>query len=152
MSKEQLYSHTKEHQVGKSMTKQDGAQTPAQVWRKFMQGQPLPESPPPVYGDISQFDYAAVRNQVAEFETMFEELPSDLRASFGNDASQYAEFLGEKSTQIESDGLYAVLSDRRRSYTLDEDGYPVKDTQGPSGPENAQNGATEDEPGTDQTS
>ena len=155
MSKKQLYSHTNEHQVGKSMTKQDGAQTPAQVWRKFMQGQPLPETPPPVYGDISEFDYAQVRDRVAAFESDFEELPSDLRESFGNDAAQYADFLGEKSADIQSDGLYAVLSDRREQWESRHDqkeiAAPRESGGDPRSPrdENAQNGGGQVEPGTE---
>ena len=94
-----------------SMTKQDGAQTPSDVYRSFVQGQPLPEGPPPVYADLSNFDYAEVRNTMAEFESAFEELPSRTREFFGNDTANYAAFLGRESAAIAEQGLAAVISE-----------------------------------------
>lgn len=109
-----LYKHA-HVPVGKSLTKQDGAQTPADVWRKYQAGQPIPDAPPPQYGDISEWDYEQHRNQLAAFETAFQELPAHFRDRFDNDAAQYADFLGENEEKIASDGVNAVLREENVS-------------------------------------
>lgn len=103
-----LYAHD-DVPVGKSMTKQDGAQTPADVYRQYQAGQPIPETPPPIYGDISEYDYAEARNNIAAFQSAFEELPSHVREYFSNDAARYADFLGEHEAAIEKEGLDNAL-------------------------------------------
>ena len=154
MSKKSIYAH--DHvPAGKSMTKQDGAQTPADVYRRFVQGVPLPEAPPPVYADLSEFDYAAAREQVANFKSAFEELGAHVREHFGNDDAEYLNFLQENEERIDSDGLSAVLKAELESPAGDPLPKDEETTEGVSGGEAtkvAQKGATDDESGTQKTS
>ena len=83
--------------------------TPADHYRQFISGVPLPEAGPAVYGDLSSFDYGQLRDQVAEFESHFEDLPAPARDAFGNDANNYMDFLSENAEKIDSDGLSVAL-------------------------------------------
>jgi len=50
----------------------------------------------PQYKEVSQFDYHETLNKVREVETMFLELPSDVRKDFDNDPQQFLDFLKDK--------------------------------------------------------
>jgi len=47
----------------------------------------------PQYMDIPAIDYADALNIIAEAESMFEELPSTVRAKFENDPEKFLEFV-----------------------------------------------------------
>lgn len=45
-----------------------------------------------VYGDFAQFDFAAAQNKIASANTIFAELPSEVRAEFGQSPQRFFEF------------------------------------------------------------
>lgn len=143
MSKAKLYSHT-DTPVGKSMTKQSGAQTPADVWRQYVAGQPIPDTPPPQFGDVSAIDYEQARYTVANFRSAFQELPASVRDAFGHDEMNYVDFLEKNAQSVSEDGLDAAL---RAHFSEPEESPSEAETA-----VSAQNSATEDESGTEQTS
>ena len=108
MSRKKLYSHDT-ITVGKPITKQSGALTPADHYRAFINGQPLPEQRPLAYGDASSIDYARARDALAEFNSEFQELPAQARDHFSNDPEQYLNFLESNASAIDQDGLGTVL-------------------------------------------
>ena len=96
---------------GPSLTKQDGAQTPAQVARAFLHGQPLPEQRPPVYADLSRFNAVQLRDSLIELRNEFMDLGAEARLAFNNDETEYMEFLQEHGDEIDANGLRATLVD-----------------------------------------
>ena len=146
MSKKNLYSHTSDVKVGTSMTKQDGARTPAAVYRDFIAGQPLPEARPLSYGDVSGLDFEATRNLVAEFESEFQALPSQVRDHFENDSSNYLDFLDENESDINENGLGQALKQRLEPEIPDSEEEKVAEAD-----EVSANGAKEPEPGAEET-
>lgn len=124
-----------------SLTKQSGAMTPADHWRAFVAGQPLPERPPQVFGDLAGFDYARMRETVAEFNSAFEELPSHLRDTLDNDPANYLTLLEDNSQEIAENGLGTFLNTRRDPETGIYDFSPRDEEKPAETPENAQIGA-----------
>ncbi len=66
---------------------------------------------PPRYGDVSGADFTAAQVLVAEHKSIFEELPSQLRAVFENDPALYLDFVvdPENSDFLEKEGLQGLL-------------------------------------------
>ncbi len=66
---------------------------------------------PPKYGDVTGADFLAAQVLVAEHKTVFEELPSQLRAEFDNDPAQYLDFVvdPENAEFLEKEGLAGLL-------------------------------------------
>lgn len=147
MSRKPLYAHT-DLPAGKSLTKQDGAMTPADHFRAFIAGKPLPEGRPPVYADISNLNLHETRDLVAEFESEFQSLPAHVRDNFENDSANYLDFLEENEAEVNSGGLKGLLEARLNP----EENATESDDLSQNAPEGAQNGATEPDAGTDQTS
>ena len=145
-----LYSHS-DVEVGKNMTKQSGAMTPAAHWRAFVAGQPLPDARPPVFADISGVDYGATRDLMAEFDSEFQALPAHVRDEFGNDSDNYFDFLEENEKEIAENGFKAVLGDflsPTEAQDLEKAVQAVESESEGDSPDSAQKGATEDESGT----
>lgn len=132
-------------QTEKGKAHQDAGPGINELVRRFMHsGQPIPQLPWET-ADLSNFDYETQRYQVAEFNSHFAELPSHARAAFGNEPSEYLDFLTDNAAQIESDGLPAVLG----AYLAPD---PETASEAATAREIAQNGATEPDAGTEQTS
>ena len=65
----------------------------------------------PRYGDFSQIgDYQSALNQVMAAETMFAELPAEIRRRFDNDPAKLLEFVGDAENRAEAVKLGLVPS------------------------------------------
>lgn len=53
------------------------------------------------YGDVSDVDYQTAMQTVAEANSMFEELPSQLRTRFGNDPANFLQFVSNPNNRPE---------------------------------------------------
>ncbi|AXQ65754.1 MAG: internal scaffolding protein [Microviridae sp.] len=57
------------------------------------------------YGDyISGLDFHSAMNQIAEAESMFETIPSKLRAEFGNDPARFLSWIQDENNRDEIEG------------------------------------------------
>ncbi|AXH74695.1 MAG: internal scaffolding protein [Microviridae sp.] len=56
---------------------------------------------PPQYLDVSEMDFQAHQNFIAEAQTMFNELPSALRARFENQPGKFLEFCSQEKNRPE---------------------------------------------------
>ena len=66
---------------------------------------------PPKYGDVSGADFRQAQVLVAEHKSIFHELPSQIRAEFENDPSNYLDFVTdpENAEFLEKEGLAGLL-------------------------------------------
>lgn len=55
----------------------------------------------PQYGDATGADFAAAMQVVAEGQSMFNDLPSELRAQFDNDPAEFLEFVSNPANKKE---------------------------------------------------
>lgn len=60
----------------------------------------------PVYGDFSDFDYEQAVTRVAEANSMFAELPAEVRNEFGNNPARFLSFIADPANV---DRLHEVL-------------------------------------------
>jgi len=47
------------------------------------------------YGDLAGFDFQEAQNQIAKANSMFEQLPGEIRREFNHDAQQFFEFVND---------------------------------------------------------
>ncbi len=66
---------------------------------------------PPKYGDVSGADFTAAQVLVAQHKSVFEELPSQIRSYFENDAANYLNFVVDPANAdfLEKEGLAGLL-------------------------------------------
>lgn len=65
----------------------------------------------PRYGDVSGLEFQAAQLIVAQGKTMFEELPSHLRARFENDPGAFLDFVGDEKNREEARELGLLRPD-----------------------------------------
>lgn len=53
------------------------------------------------YGDFQDMDFEKAMNMITEAKTMFEELPSSVRAEFDNDPGRFVEFAKDEKNQTQ---------------------------------------------------
>lgn len=73
-------------------------------------GTPLPESPPPVFADVTGVSFEKSLNVQRAVSEAFSELPADIRAAFSNNPAEYIDFCHENADDISEHGMKAVLS------------------------------------------
>lgn len=133
----------------RSRTEQDAGPGINELVNRYMHsGQPIPQAPWQTGEQPTHEDVANARNLWAVAQSHFEDLPSNVRDHFDNDPLTYFDEIELRAPEIAENGLSAVLKD----ILLESPETSGRDDLTPSGVENAQNGATEDEPGTEQTS
>ena len=101
------------HFNDKHLTKQDhgGNADINNIAQQYAQGRlPYPENPPLRYGDISTLDIQRSREILAELDSSFAELPSEVRDKFQT-TENYIAWIDENAPQIDSDGLKSTLWD-----------------------------------------
>ncbi len=66
---------------------------------------------PPRYTDVTGADFTAAQVLVAQRKSVFEELPSQIRAYFENDAANYLNFVAdpENTEFLQTEGLQGLL-------------------------------------------
>lgn len=100
----------------------------------------------PVYADVSSADYVSSMNLVKDAETMFAELPSTVRAKFGNDVVEFLDVVTDPERIGELEEL-GVAPSRKPSKEPDgaEDAQNQPDPELAGPAEGAQDGAEERE-------
>lgn len=132
----------------RSRTEQDAGPGINELVNRYMHsGQPIPQAPWETGDQPTHEDVANARNVWAAAQSHFEDLPSNVRDHFDNDPVAYFDEIELRAAEIAENGLPAVLKE-----ILEPPETSGTDDLTPPGGENAQNGAKEDEPGTDQTS
>lgn len=66
---------------------------------------------PPRYTDVTAADFTAAQQLVARHKSIFEELPSQIRAYFENDPANYLDFVTDPDNEsfLETEGLQGLL-------------------------------------------
>lgn len=64
-----------------------------------------PSSRKAMYGDFSAVDYVSAQNSIAQANSMFEQLPSSLRAKFSNNPAELLAFLDDAKNAEEAISL-----------------------------------------------
>ena len=77
------------------------------ILKQYAQGiMPSGAINPPEYGDYTDIpDYHAAQNFIADTNSMFEQIPSKIRAQFDNDAGKYLEFISDPANKDAMDQL-----------------------------------------------
>jgi len=87
----------------------------------------------PQYLDATNFDFAVAMNEIAEAQSLFQDLPSSIRNKFENSPAKFLEFCSQEKNRPELDemGLLRPLEERVVP-------YPHPDpSKAPSAPPNA---------------
>lgn len=132
----------------KHLTKQDhgGSADPNFIAQQYAQGRlPYPENPPLRYGDISAFDLQKSRELLAELDSSFAELPSELRAEFQTTES-YVAWMENNQELIEQNGLRDALWTVSHPPEAESGETPENAPEGEIRANDAENGATGDDP------
>ena len=56
-----------------------------------------PIDPNAQYGDLSDFDYQSMQNQIANARSLFEELPDNVKNRFGNEPHRFLNFVQDEN-------------------------------------------------------
>jgi phage internal scaffolding protein len=62
------------------------------------------------YGDFSDFDFQEAQNQIAKANSMFEQLPANLRKEFKNDPAAFLEFVNDEENRDRLDEVMPELA------------------------------------------
>ncbi len=60
-----------------------------------------PLDPNAQYGDLSEFDYQSMQNQIANANSLFEQLPENVRYRFGNEPYRFLNFVQDEKNYDE---------------------------------------------------
>lgn len=60
-----------------------------------------PVDPNAKYGDLSDFDYQSLQNQIANANSLFEQLPENVRYRFGNEPYRFLNFVQDEKNYDE---------------------------------------------------
>jgi hypothetical protein len=60
-----------------------------------------PTDPNAQYGDLSDFDYQSMQNQIANAHSLFEQLPENVRFRFGNEPYRFLNFVQDEKNYDE---------------------------------------------------
>lgn len=73
----------------------------------------LPEAPPPIFGDVADFEFQHSQDLIANIRSEFNELPARTRAHFGNDVANYHVFMVDPNNRlaIDENGYDTVMTD-----------------------------------------
>lgn len=94
------------------LTKQDhgGSADINYIAQQYASGRlPYPEKPPAFYGDVSAVDVQRSREVLAEVESTFSALPSEVRDHFRYDSKNYVAWLNNNGEDIAEYGIRRAL-------------------------------------------
>ncbi len=87
------------------------------------------------YGDATGPDYEAALNVIAEADSMFAELPSEVRNEFGNDAMAFLDFVDARSPAEVAEALPLLAAPGRQFPDVEGGrGAPTEGAEPPSSP------------------
>ena len=84
-----------------------------------------PIDPNAQYGDLSEFDYQSMQNQIANANSLFEQLPENVRMRFGNEPYRFLNFVQDEKNY---DELVAMgLANNPPTASMEDEALPVTD-------------------------
>jgi phage internal scaffolding protein len=92
------------------------------IVKRCMNGAAMPTgSRTPLFGDFTEVaDFSSAQTLIAEANSEFEQLPSDIREKFGNDVSQLMDFLDDENNAAEAIELGLLPKPESEPKTIDE--------------------------------
>ena len=76
------------------------------------------------YGDMSDFDYQSMQNQIANANSLFEQLPENVRYKFGNEPHRFLNFVQDEKNY---DELVKMGLANAPNASLEDEALPVSD-------------------------
>ena len=77
------------------------------------------------YGDLSDFDYQSMQNQIANANSLFEQLPENVRYRFGNEPYRFLNFVQDEKNYDEL--VEMGLANNVPTASLEDEAIPVTD-------------------------
>ena len=84
-----------------------------------------PLDPNAQYGDLSDFDYQSMQNQIANANSLFEQLPENVRYKFGNEPRRFLNFVQDERNHDEL--IEMGLANAPTASPLEDEALPVSD-------------------------
>ena len=84
-----------------------------------------PIDPNAKYGDLSDFDYQSMQNQIANANSLFEQLPENVRYRFGNEPYRFLNFVQDEKNYDEL--VEMGLANNVPSASPEDEAIPVTD-------------------------
>jgi phage internal scaffolding protein len=84
-----------------------------------------PLDPDAKYGDMSDFDYQSMQNQIANAKSLFEQLPERVRYRFGNEPYRFLNFVQDEKNYDEL--VEMGLANNVPTASTDDEALPVTD-------------------------
>lgn len=84
-----------------------------------------PIDPNAQYGDLSDFDYQSMQNQIANANSLFEQLPENVKHKFGNEPYRFLNFVQDEKNYDEL--VEMGLANNVPSASLKSEALPVTD-------------------------
>ena len=84
-----------------------------------------PIDPNAQYGDLSDFDYQSLQNQIANANSLFEQLPDNVKNRFGNEPYRFLNFVQDEKNYDEL--VEMGLANNVPTPSPEDDALPVTD-------------------------
>ena len=84
-----------------------------------------PIDPNAQYGDLSEFDYQTMQNQIANANSLFEQLPDNVKHKFGNEPYRFLNFVQDEKNYDEL--VEMGLANNPLSASPEDEALPVTD-------------------------
>jgi phage internal scaffolding protein len=84
-----------------------------------------PTNPNAEYGDLSDFDYQSLQNQIANAHSLFEQLPENVRYRFGNKPYRFLNFVQDEKNYDEL--VEMGLANNPPTASTEDEALPVTD-------------------------
>jgi len=84
-----------------------------------------PLDPNAKYGDMSEFDYQTMQNQIANANSLFEQLPENVRYRFGNEPFRFLNFVQDEKNYDEL--VEMGLANNPPTASPEDEALPVTD-------------------------
>ncbi|AXQ65708.1 MAG: internal scaffolding protein [Microviridae sp.] len=84
-----------------------------------------PSDPNAQYGDLSDFDYQSMQNQIANATSLFEQLPDNVKHRFGNEPYRFLNFVQDEKNYDEL--VEMGLANNAPTTSSEDEALPVTD-------------------------
>lgn len=84
-----------------------------------------PIDPNAQYGDLSDFDYQSLQNQIANAHSLFEQLPDNVKYKFGNEPYRFLNFVQDERNYDEL--VEMGLANNAPTASPEDEALPVTD-------------------------
>ncbi len=89
----------------------------------------------PKFGDFSNVDFQSASEVVANAQSDFEGLPSDVRAKFGNDVQELLDFVADPANKDSAISMGLLPKDPENAVSNEPSGSPVAPVEPPATPD-----------------